>query len=259
VESILIIPDTQIIPGCPTHHLVALGNYAITHKPDYIVNIGDMWDFPSLSSYDIGKKAAEGARYQEDIEAGYQALLDFEEPIRLWNNDRRKSKHRIYTPIKYFTTGNHEFRLQRYINDYPILDGKLSFDDLGLEGLGWKRFDYLDIVNINGVNFSHKFLNPDSLSRRPFSSSIDNQLKTLGFSFIAGHMPGLQIANPRFGIDGKITRAVITGSFHLHDFDYQQPPQGNQYWRGAIMLRNVKDGNFILEELPIDWLMENYL
>jgi hypothetical protein len=259
MESILVWPDSQIIPGCPTEHIIALGNYAVIHQPEYIVNLGDMWDFPSLSSYDIGKKAHEGARYQEDIRAGYQALLDFESP--LYHDDRYKQKHKkkLYKPTKYFLIGNHEFRLQKYINDYPILEGKLSFNDLGLEGLRWKRFDYLDIVDINGVKFSHKFLNPDSLSRQPFSSSIDTQLKTLGFSFVAGHLPGLQIANPRYGIDGRITRAVITGSFYLHDFNYQQPPQGNQYWRGAIHLKNVKDGNFILEELPIDFLMKNYL
>jgi hypothetical protein len=44
----------------------------------------------------------------------------------------------------------------------------------------------------------------------------------------------------------------------MHDFGYQNPPQGNIYWRGALMLKDVEDGNFILEELPLDWLLSNY-
>ena len=257
--DILVIPDTQVVPGSPIEHFVALGNLAVERKPEYIVHIGDHWDMNALSSYDVGKKAAENARYQDDIEAGVYALACFEEPIRVYSNQRIKNKKKPYKPEKHFAIGNHENRIMRYVNDYPVLAGKLSFNDLLLEEEGWVVHNYLEMFTIRGVTFSHLFLNPESNSRRPFTSTVDTQLKNLGFSFVAGHLPGLYIANPRYRLDGTITRGVVAGSFYLHDFSYQNPPQGNQYWRGALMLREVNDGNFMLEEIPINWLMENYL
>jgi len=257
--DILVIPDTQVTPGSPTEHLTALGNFTVEHKPDVIVHIGDHWDMHSLSSYDVGKKAAENARYQEDISAGIQAMVDFELPMEIYNNNKFNQKKKQYRPRKIFLIGNHENRIRRYVNDYPVLEGKLSFDDFLLEYTGWEVYDFLEVVNINGVHFSHYFLNPDSVSRRPFSSSVDFQAKTLAFSFVAGHLPGLAISNPRYLQNGNIIRGVVAGSFYLHDFSYQNPPQGNRYWRGALRLKNVKDGNFILEELPIEMLLEDYL
>jgi hypothetical protein len=257
--DILVIPDTQVVPGSNNQHLRALGNLALERKPDVIVHIGDHWDMHALSSYDVGKKSAENSRYQEDIDAGIDAMLEFLEPVASYNRKRYLQKKKPYTPRKVFTIGNHENRITRYVNDYPVLQGKLSFKDLLLEDMGFEVYDYLEIVDIEGIKFSHLFLNPESVSRRPFSSGIDYQAKILGFSFVAGHLPGLQIANPRYTLDGRVLRGVIAGSFYIHDFGYQNPPQGNKYWRGALMLKNVKDGNFMLEELPLEWLLENYL
>ena len=66
----LVIPDTQCKPGFPTEHLEWVGKYAAEKKPDVIVHLGDHWDMPSLSIYDIGKKAFEGRTYQADSIAG---------------------------------------------------------------------------------------------------------------------------------------------------------------------------------------------
>jgi hypothetical protein len=257
--DILVIPDTQVVPGSSTNNLKALGNYIVEKQPDVLVHIGDHWDMHSLSSYDVGKKSAENARYEEDINAGVSAMWELLKPIDFYNKKKFFQKKKIYNPRKVFTIGNHENRITRYVNDYPVLAGKLSFNDLYLASWGFEVYDYLEIVDIEGIKFSHLFLNPESISRRPFSSGIDYQAKILGFSFVAGHLPGLQIANPRYTLDGRVLRGVIAGSFYIHDFGYQNPPQGNKYWRGALMLKNVKDGNFMLEELPLEWLLENYL
>lgn len=259
MANILVIPDTQTIPGASTDHLKALGNYTVELRPDYIVHLGDHWDMHSLSSYDVGKKAAENARYEEDIQAGIDALADFERPINEINTTFYFKKKKMYRPVKYFLIGNHEERILRYINDYPALEGKLGYHDFRLELNSWIRLPFLQIVEINGVKFSHYFLNPESARRKPFSSSIDYQLRSLGFSFVAGHIPGLYLSNPRYTLDGKVLRGVIAGSFYLHDFGYQKPPQGNIYWRGALLLKDVNNGNFRVEELPIDWLLERYL
>ena len=58
----LVIPDTQIKPDCPIDHMYWAGRYACAMKPDVIIHLGDHWDMPSLSSYDVGKKSFEGRR-----------------------------------------------------------------------------------------------------------------------------------------------------------------------------------------------------
>lgn len=257
--DILVIPDTQVTPGSRYKHLEALGNLLLDRKPDVIVHLGDHWDMESLSHYDRGKKSFENRRYVNDIEAGIDAMMVLQEPLIFQQNRDKLQKKKIYNPRKIFLIGNHENRINRYIEDNPELEYAISFADFKLHTFGWEIYNYLDIVNINGVNFSHLFLNPDSISRRPFSSSVDYQLKSLGFSFVAGHIPGLQVSNIRYNVDGSVTRGVIAGSFYIHDFDYQQLPQGNKYWRGALYLRDVEDGNFILEELPLTWLLRKYL
>lgn len=78
----LVIPDTQVKPNSPTDHLRWAGLYAAEKKPDVIVHIGDHFDMPSLSSWDVGKKSFEGRRYKDDIEAGIHAMEVFLQPIR---------------------------------------------------------------------------------------------------------------------------------------------------------------------------------
>ena len=56
----LIIPDTQVKPGHPIDHLRWAGQYAVDKKPDGIIHIGDHFDMPSLSSWDVGKKSFAG-------------------------------------------------------------------------------------------------------------------------------------------------------------------------------------------------------
>lgn len=259
MTDIVIIPDTQVITGCPLDHLYALGNYIIEHKPSKIVHLGDHWDMPSLSVYDYGKKAAEGQRYQDDIDAGIIALEVLKEPTDIYNRNRVLSKRKRYNPEWIFIHGNHEHRINRHVEANPILEGKLSTDDFRLAELGWQEYKYRTIYETDFIYFSHYFVNPESVKRLPFSSSIDTQLKTLGFSNISGHRPGLHLASPRFTLDGRVIRGIQAGSFYMHNFEYQALPQGNKYWRGALHIKNISNGNFRLVELPIDWLIENYI
>ena len=74
----VVIPDTQAKPGAPTDHLRWIGQYIVDHfrdQPIKIIHLGDHWDMPSLSLYDKGKRAMEGRRYVEDINAGNDAFV----------------------------------------------------------------------------------------------------------------------------------------------------------------------------------------
>ena len=90
----LVIPDTQVKPGDRADHLRWAGEYAAEKKPDVIVHIGDHWDMPSLSSYDVGKKSFEGRRYVNDVEAGINAMHKFLEPIQREQERLVRNKHK---------------------------------------------------------------------------------------------------------------------------------------------------------------------
>ena len=82
----LVIPDTQVKPDQSVEHLRWAGQYAADKKPDVIVHIGDHWDMPSLSSYDVGTRSFEGRRYVRDIEAGIAGMEAFLEPCLLYTS-----------------------------------------------------------------------------------------------------------------------------------------------------------------------------
>lgn len=257
MTNILLIPDAQIQKGVNLDHIKALSNFIVKHQPEYIVNLGDWYDMHSLNIYDKGKKALEGARYQDDIDAGLIALDILEDEIVSYNLIQAYNKKKQYRPTKYFLIGNHEYRIVRHAEANPILENKLSLDDLQLKERGWVVYPFLEVLNINEVYFSHYFVNPDSAKNYPFSSSVEHQLVKLGFSFVQGHRQGLYVATPRYLQSGKIIRGIVCGSFYSHKPGYLGP-QGNSYWRGALYLEGVEEGNYRLIELPLDYLIKNY-
>lgn len=244
--KIFIIPDTQCKPGVKLNHLEAAGNYIAAKKPDVIVHLGDHWDMHSLSSYDEGKKAAEGARYDKDIEAGIKGMEILNAAIH------QDSK---YKPRKVFLLGNHENRIERHTETYPALDGKLSCKDLELEDFGWEVQDYLKVVKIGGVHFSHYFYNP--MTGKPYSGKCSQKLSNLGFSFVMGHQQGLDVAMKHMS-NGQTIRGLVAGSFYQHQELYKGP-QGNNHWNGCLMLHEVKDGNYGLMELSMSYLLKEWL
>jgi len=182
----LIIPDPQVKPGSVLYHLEAAGQLAVEKKPDVIICLGDFWDMPSLSSYDMGKRASEGARYMADIEAGNVAMTAFLHPIRLTKEYKSGKK---WNPRMVFLFGNHEFRIESHINTHPVLEGKLGYHDLNLAN--WELYNFREVVEIDGVHYSHYFYN--HFTGKPIGGGIDNMLNKIGMSFTQGHRQTLQI------------------------------------------------------------------
>lgn len=115
--TILVIADTQAKSEESLEYLLWIGKYIADKKPDIIVHIGDHFDLPSLSSYDKGTTNIEGKRLYKDIQAGVTGF----EFLNL-----EMLKHKDYKPRKVFCLGNHEERLNRYVNEHPELQGTLG-------------------------------------------------------------------------------------------------------------------------------------
>lgn len=248
-----VLPDCQIRDGDDLTFLTAIGNYIVRKQPDVIVNLGDFADMPSLSSYDIGKKAFEGRRYTTDIRAAHRAMEALTKPIVEYNLRAKKNKEKQYKPRMVLTLGNHENRINRAVENDAKLDGVLSIADLGYEGFGWEVYPFLDVVIINGIAYSHYFVT--GVAGRPAGSAAA-QLRKTAMSSIAGHQQGLQVATGSRA-DGTRLQSIIAGSCYEHDEDYLGP-QGNKHWRGCLVLHDVKDGEFDLMQIKLDWLKNKY-
>lgn len=249
----LVIPDTQIRSQDDLEYLEHIGKYIVHKQPDVVVQIGDFADMPSLSSYDVGKKAYEGRRYALDIEAAHNGMAALLAPLTDYNQKQRKNGKKLYKPRLVLTLGNHEDRITRAINSDPKLDGFMDLSDLGYEGFGWEVHDFLKVVIIDGVAYSHYFVT--GTAGRPASTAVA-QLNKKHMSCIAGHQQGRQSASA-YRADGKRITSIIAGSCYEHDEDYMGP-QGNVHWRGIIMLHDVADGEFNEMYVNLDFLRGKY-
>ena len=249
----LVIPDVQAKYGHDFTYLTKLGHYIVEKKPDKIICLGDFADMSSLSSYDVGSKKFEGQRYWKDIEAAQTAMSHLMTPIELYNIKAKKNKEKQYKPELILTLGNHENRINRAVNLDPKLDGLLSVSDLGYETFGWKVHDFLEVVVVDGIAYSHYFTS--GLLGRPVTTAAACLAKK-HMSCVQGHQQGLQV-HTAYKADGSPITSIIAGSFYEHDEDYMGP-QGNKHWRGFLVLHEVQDGSFDAMPVSLNYLNKKY-
>jgi hypothetical protein len=247
----LVIPDTQVKPDVPTDHLRWIGQFIVDKRPDKVIHLGDHWDMPSLSSYDKGKKAMEGRRYKADVRAGNEGMALLNEPLNTYNAKRARFKERQWWPERYLLRGNHEFRIERAVESDAQLEEVIGYHDL--LSPGWEVVPFLEVLELDGVAYSHYFYNP--MNGRALSGQAITRLKTVGRSFTMGHQQTYDIA-VRF-VGGRAQRALIAGCCYLHDEDYLGP-QGNHQWRGVILKHEVENGDYSITEVTLDYLCRRY-
>lgn len=250
----LVIADTQCKPNQDLTYMSAIGQYIADKRPDVIIHIGDHYDFESLSSYDKGKRSFEGRRLKADIAAGNEGMERLLEPIRALQETQRRGKRKVYSPRMVFCMGNHEDRFDRLGRDMPELDGFVGTDILNLEQYGWEVFPFLKPVEIDGIHYVHYLANP--MSGKPYAGTALNRLKTVGVSYIVGHQQVLDMAL-RPTLDGKMQIGIVNGACYPFDEDYKGP-QGNNHFRGLIVLHEVKDGFGLPMPVSLDFMMERY-
>lgn len=243
----MVISDIQAKPNVPHDHLEWIGNYAVEKRPDVIVQIGDWADMPSLSLYDKGKRCYEGRRYVKDIEAANYSLERFERVLEDYN---RANPNTPYNPRKVLTLGNHEYRIERATMLDATLDGKLTLEDLHFANRGWECHDFLKVVTIDGVQYSHYFISGSM--GRPVSSAAA-LLKARSGSATMGHVQRMDVAyHPQTQQIG-----LFAGTTYLHDEDYLGP-QGNNAPRQIIMKHEVENGRYDLMAVSLNFLKKRY-
>lgn len=247
------IPDTQISPGCDTSHIDWCAQALVDYMPDVIVVIGDWWDFASLNGHaEKGSKELEGTRYKDDLDVGNDAFRRLVAPMEK-ERTRRKVGHRTaWNPRKIFCLGNHENRADRIAQNDPKWQGIIGSHQC--ETLDFERYGFLEIVEVDGIAYSHYFANTHG--SRPIGGNIDNRLNKIGRSFSAGHEQGILYGLRPF--PGNITRqGLVCGSFYQHNMNYRGP-QGRNEWRGIIIKNECENGCYDIMPLSLRYLQKKY-
>jgi hypothetical protein len=243
----IFVPDTQIEPGRPTIHVEWIGQFIhdeyANAEPTVIVG-GDWWNMGSLSSYDKrGGHRMEGRRYVKDVDSGNDAWDRFNEPWKDVEADR------------HFLFGNHEQRIERMVLEDASKEGVYGYHHLAVSQWdGWDAHEFLEPVTLDGVTYSHYFVNP--MSGKPLAgSNLETRLKQIGYSFTMGHQQGLKWGR----IDGVHGARIglVAGSCYIHDEEYLTA-QVTNYWRGIVVCHQVERGEYDPMFVSLDYLARRY-
>jgi hypothetical protein len=211
-----------------------------------VICLGDWWDLPSLNSHaEKGSAELEGARYQKDISAGNAAF-------KILDSYFKKTRSKTWKPRKIFLEGNHENRANRIANNDPKWKGIIGSHNC--QTLDWERFPFLKIVELDGIKYCHYFPNP--FSGKPIGGTIVNRLNAIGTSFVQGHQQGFLYASKQY--PDHVKHGLVAGRFYLEHESYRPDDVQSNEWNGIVVLNGVKDGDYDLMPLRMDYLRRKY-
>ena len=240
----LVIGDPHCTPKSSNDRFLWAGKLAADIKATHVICMGDFCSMDSLSSYDRGKKSFEGRRYEKDIEHSHQALALFNKGL---------GKHK---PRKIMIHGNHEDRIDRFVDDNPELEGKMKISDLQFKEYGWQEIPFKQIKVVSGVHYVHYL--PNGIMGRAISGenvarSILNKHKV---SATVGHCHLFDYALSTLP-NGKKIQALSAGCYLHHKENYARATQ-RMWWSGLIVKRNVKNGEYDLETVQYNSIRRKY-
>lgn len=241
----LVIPDRQSKPGVPLDHNLWIGKAIAKYEPDVVIDLGDGADFESISTHsEPGSLALEGKRLRADIESANRA----EELLR---QGMAGFKPKRMVRLR----GNHEHRLTRFLDKYPVLDGLISLEllnDKGWEVIPYNG-DHPGIIEIDGISYAHYFAHPNT--GKPVTGTIATRFARIGGSFVQGHQQGFMWGDVQYAT-GRIARGLVAGSSYIHDESYKGV--ANSHWRGIVVLNEVRNGHFSIMDLSLEYLCREF-
>lgn len=238
-QSILVIGDAHAHPDYPNTRFDWLSKMILEVRPDVVMDMGDFADMPSLSSFDFGKTGYEGRRYKRDIACAINARTRVMASVVAYNKGKAKAKQ--YNPRWVALGGNHEeARINRVVENNALLQGVISYADLGYAELGWDYVPFGKEICVGGIYFSHYFVG--GVRDKPVEGMYPaaTLLKRYHTSRIMGHSHYFQVRHES-AHKGHIW-AFIAGCY----FDYEPnwtKQAHNFYDRGILVLHGVANGD----------------
>lgn len=253
-KDILVVPDPHAHPDHNNDRADWLGELIMDLKPDEVVQMGDLFDMRSLSSYDKGKASFHGASYEKDINAG----VEFQD--RMWKKHKKSKKKR---PKRTALIGNHEQRLHKVLEYQPELGGSkygVGFSDFQLENYNDTVVPYKGqtpgIYTSQGFNFAH-YMVSGVMGRAIGGEHHAHSLiaKTHSSCVVAhSHLADWSVTTTQ---TGKTHMAFVAGVYQ----DYQAGWAGNvcKLWYPCVLyLRNAEDGRADHQFISLSTLRREY-
>lgn len=239
-KTMLILPDSHSKPTVPNERYSWLARLIVERKPDIIVDLGDFADMESLSSYNAGKLSGQNRHLINDLEAAKDARKRLTQPIRERQAQLVSNKKKHWNPELYAVGGNHEFRVNRFVDNNPELAGMFTQDVSEAAKLGWHWTDYQGRLQVEGINIRH---NMQQGGRPVGGKYAAAALLDKGYeSAIVGDSHKWDIAT-RTTWSGKKILGLVAGCYFGHEEAYAGTSNGD--WdRFITILYDVKDGGY---------------
>lgn len=238
-SRVLVIGDSHIQYNDDLLRFYKLVKYIKKNKIqlDYIVLIGDFLTMECLSSWENNKREIMDNNYLSlEIKKGKETL---------------DILSKLNIQIIYIK-GNHEFRLDKYINYHRATKGILELEKLlDLSNRNIPLIDYRKQLIINNVSFTHI---PISANGQPLNclNICRAALNIFGNSVVFGHTHQLKIEHST-RLNTPFQMAVNVGCFFEEDPDYLDGAAVN-YWKGVVFMDIQKDGKFDLKTVSMESL-----
>jgi predicted phosphodiesterase len=239
---VVVFSDTHIGPASDITHLPAMGRFVVEEGADVFVHLGDFLTVDSCSTHDANwtLKGRLKPSFQQDMDAGYRAMDAMMAPI-----SRSLSRPRLL-----FCHGNHEFRVNRFVNENPELRGlwDVEIDQLFVRhGFAVKPFG--DWHFISGVGATHVPLDKRGM---PVGGVNPGNTIALGSTFdtLFGHTHNRSVTHrAKFGPDNSVT-VINTGCSMPEGFveEYAKLSTTGWWWGGVSLTirdRRIRDHKFV--------------
>jgi predicted phosphodiesterase len=193
VRGVLVLPDLHI-PEHDPRTLKAVEKFMRDYPWDEIIYLGDFLDLSCISSHNKNNlRAIEGETVIKEVNAG-NAILDRHHQI-------------LPNAKKVMVFGNHDYRLERYIDANPQLKGIMEFERLlKLKERGIKFVRYWDrgeVYRIGKAAFGHGIFTGDNHAKQHVDKYGDN--------FFYGHIHTVAAASKVKMGDDKTVIAQCLG------------------------------------------------
>lgn len=233
MQKIIVIPDLHIrakAGGEDKRSLAAVEAYIKDFKPNEIVCIGDFLDFDCISDHNaFNLRAVEGETIAEDYKIG-NTILD------RWQR---------LAPRVTLLEGNHDYRVERFIDAYPRMAGSLEVEkglQLKERKIKWVRsWSKGETYNIGNAVFIHGLYVNDHHAKK--------HVEAFGKSVFYGHTHDIQLYSKVNAGDNKTIVGQSLGC--LCDYrQYYMKGRPNR-WQQAFGVFYFQDNGFFNYYLPM--------
>lgn len=255
--KILTVGDCHVTNDQDLSRFDILSQFIMDKRPDHIILMGDFLTLQCLSAWDRNKRRAmEGQRYLLEVEAGNEALDRMLKDMNEWNDKRKRSKKGQYHPNLVYINGNHEDRLDRYIEQEPTFEGVVEVQkDLRLADRGFKFIPYRSYHWINDIGFTHV---PFNKVREISGVDITRKASLVTVkSCVFGHTHELHISNSHRMGQEHLQQVANVGCFFEEHEKYVEGRM-TQYWKGLVMLDSWKPGRYDINTHSLSKLRRVY-